>query len=188
MVQKYDGVTDEELASKIGKTNDTVLFGVLYDRYEHLVYNKCYGFVRSTDEAKDLTQDVFLQVFVKIATFKGNSKFSTWLYSVTYNFCVNYLSRDKERQMASHSDQVEEQYDLAIEISDYSLMQMQVDKLEKALTLIPPEDRMILQMKYQDEVSIKELQDVLDVSESAVKMRLSRAKIKITEMYNQIDL
>jgi RNA polymerase sigma-70 factor (ECF subfamily) len=54
---------------------------------------------------------------------------------------------------------------------------MQVDKLEIALTLIPPEDRMILQMKYQDDVPIKELQEV-ELSESAVKMRLSRAKAK----------
>jgi RNA polymerase sigma-70 factor (ECF subfamily) len=60
---------------------------------------------------------------------------------------------------------------------------MQVDKLEIALTLIPPEDRMILQMKYQDDVPIKELQEVLELSESAVKMRLSRAKAKIVELY-----
>lgn len=187
-MEKYDNVTDEELASKIGKTNDTVLFGVLYDRYEHLVYNKCYGFVRSVDEAKDLTQDVFLHVFVKVSSFNGKSKFSTWLYSVTYNFCVNYLSRDKERQMSSHSNQIEEQYDLAIEVNDFSLSQMQVNKLEKALTLIPPEDRMILQMKYQDDVPIKELREVLELSESAVKMRLSRAKAKIAEVYNNLDM
>jgi RNA polymerase sigma-70 factor (ECF subfamily) len=56
-VDKYSSETDEELASKIGK-NDTAMFGVLYDRYEHLVYNKCYSF-NSIDEAKDLTQDVF---------------------------------------------------------------------------------------------------------------------------------
>ncbi|MBE0392746.1 RNA polymerase sigma factor [Flavobacterium sp. PL002] len=187
-MEKYKDVTDEELASKIGETNDTVMFGVLYDRYEHLVYNKCYSFVRSIDEAKDLTQDVFLHVFVKVSGFKGKSKFSTWLYSVTYNFCVNYLNRDKERKMSSHSNQVEEQYDLAIEVNDFSLYQMQVDKLEKALTLIPPEDRMILQMKYQDDVPIKELQEVLELSESAVKMRLSRAKVKIAEVYNKLAI
>jgi RNA polymerase sigma-70 factor (ECF subfamily) len=187
-VDKYSGVTDEDLASKIGKNNDTAMFGALYDRYEHLVYNKCYGFVNSIDEAKDLTQDVFLHVFLKIATFKGSAKFSTWLYSVTYNFCVNYINRDKERKISSNSNQVEEQYDLAIEVSDYSLSQMQVSKLEKSLTLIPPEDRMILQMKYQDDVTIKELQEVLDLSESAVKMRLSRAKVKIVEVYNNLEI
>jgi RNA polymerase sigma-70 factor (ECF subfamily) len=64
---------------------------------------------------------------------------------------------------------------------------MQVDKLEIALTLIP-EDRMILQMKYQDDVPIKELQEVLELSESAVKMRLSRAKAKIVELYNNLEI
>jgi RNA polymerase sigma factor (sigma-70 family) len=187
-VDKYSSETDEELASKIGKSNDTAMFGVLYDRYEHLVFNKCYSFVNSVDEAKDLTQDVFLHVFIKIGSFKGNSKFSTWLYSVTYNFCVNYINKDKERKISSQSNQVEEQYDLAIEVNDYSLYQMQVDKLEIALTLIPPEDRMILQMKYQDDVPIKELQEVLELSESAVKMRLSRAKAKIVELYNNFEI
>lgn len=187
-MDKYNELTDEELVMQIAKSNNTTMFGVLYDRYEHLVYNKCYGFVRSVDEAKDLTQDVFLHVFVKLATFKGNSKFSTWLYSVTYNFCVNYLNRDKERKMSSNSKQVEEEYGLAIEISDHSLYQMKVDKLEKALVLIPPEDRMILQMKYQDDVSIKELQEVLTLSESAVKMRISRAKTKIAEIYNNLEM
>jgi RNA polymerase sigma-70 factor (ECF subfamily) len=76
----------------------------------------------------------------------------------------NYINRDKERKISSQSNQVEEQYDLAIEVKDYSLYQMQVDKLEIALTLIP--QRMILQMKYQDDVPIKE--GVLELSESAV--------------------
>jgi RNA polymerase sigma-70 factor (ECF subfamily) len=72
-VDKYSSETDEELASKIGKSNDTAMFGVLYDRYEHLVYNKCYSFVNSIDEAKDLTQDVY--VFIKIGSFKGTLNF-----------------------------------------------------------------------------------------------------------------
>lgn len=187
-MNKYDDLTDEELVINIAKSNNTILFGVLYDRYEYLVYNKCFGFVRSVDEAKDLTQDVFLHVFVKLVTFKGNSKFSTWLYSVTYNFCVNYLNRDKERKISANSNAVEDEYNLAYEVSDYSLFEMKVDKLEKALSLISPEDKMILQLKYQDDVSIKEIQNVLEISESAVKMRVSRAKFKIAEVYNKLEM
>tara|TARA_R110000850_G_scaffold41434_1_gene106203 strand:- start:106549 stop:107112 length:564 start_codon:yes stop_codon:yes gene_type:complete len=187
-VKKYLEFSDDELVLQISKTNNTSMFGVLYDRYEHLVYNKCYGFVGSVDEAKDLTQDVFLHVFIKLSTFKGQSKFSTWLYSVTYNFCVNYLNRDKERDISSKSNQVEEEYNLSVEVSDHSLYQMRADKLEKALTIISPEDKMILQLKYQDDVSIKELQEVLELSESAIKMRLSRAKTKIAEVYNNLEL
>lgn len=187
-VNKAENLSDEELVAKISKTNDTILFGVLYDRFETVVYNKCYGFVQSVDEAKDLCQDVFLHVFIKLKSFKGNSKFSTWLYSVTYNFCVNYLNRDKERQMSKYSTPVEEEFNLAIEVSEYSLFQMRSDRLEKAMLLIPPEDKMILQMKYQDDISIKELQEVLKISESAVKMRLSRAKARIAEEYNNLEV
>ena len=186
-VEKNKLLTDEQLVEKISRTNDSFLFGMLYDRYENAVFNKCFSFVHSVDEAKDLTQDVFLHVFIKLKTFKGTAKFSTWLYPVTYNFCVNYLNRDKERKMSAYSDSVEDDYQLAIEVDDTSLFQMKADKLEEALKIIAPEDKMILQLKYQDEVSIKELQEVLAVSESAVKMRLARAKSRIATIYNNLN-
>ncbi|MEL6485029.1 MAG: sigma factor, partial [Bacteroidota bacterium] len=59
-------LTDEELVARIVKNNNPLLFGKLYDRYAKMVYNKCYGFARSQDEAEDLTQDVFLQLFIKL--------------------------------------------------------------------------------------------------------------------------
>ncbi len=183
-MEKNYKVTDEELVSQICTDNDIVLFGVLYDRYENLVFSKCYSFVHSRDEAKDLTQDVFLHVFVKLHTFNGESRFSTWLYSVTSNFGINYLNRNKERKIASNSKPIKEEYDLATEINDFSLCQLQLERLEIALTKIKPEESMILKMKYQDDVSVKTLQQLLGLSESAVKMRILRAKSKIIEAYN----
>lgn len=73
-------LTDEDLVSRIAKTNNSILFGVLYDRYSNKVYNKCIGFVKNEEEAKDLTQDIFLKLFIKLSSFKGQSKFSTWRY------------------------------------------------------------------------------------------------------------
>ena len=90
---KISLLSDNELIQKIVKTNDPNLFAVLYDRYVNMVYNKCYGFATSKEEAQDLTHDVFIKLFVKLRTFKGTAKFSTWLYSFTYNFCVNYITR-----------------------------------------------------------------------------------------------
>ncbi|WP_431111571.1 RNA polymerase sigma factor, partial [Winogradskyella poriferorum] len=89
------------------------------------VYNKCFGFATSESEAEDLTQDVFLQLFIKLRTFKGRSKFSTWLYSFTYNFCDNYVNRNKQRKMSDQSVQVDEtEYKLTEEIPDESLFEM----------------------------------------------------------------
>ncbi|TDS11566.1 RNA polymerase sigma-70 factor (ECF subfamily) [Maribacter caenipelagi] len=178
--------TDLELVERIVANNDSMLFGVIYDRYSKLVYNKCLGFAKSNKEAEDLTQDIFLMLYVKLGSFKGNSKFSTWLYSFTYNFCVNYVNRNKERKINDNSVKFETHEDVPVEVTDNLLLQMQVDKLKKALELIAPEDKSILLLKYQDGASIKELEDILELKSSAIKMRLKRAKAKVTEMYKTL--
>ncbi|WP_369884067.1 RNA polymerase sigma factor [Allomuricauda sp. XS_ASV26] len=184
----YSRYSDEKLVKQIVADNDTMLFGKLYDRYAQMVYNKCYGFAKSEDEAEDLTQDVFLQLFIKLRTFKGKSKFSTWLYSFTYNFCVNYVNRNKQRKIQYNSVQVENsEYKLTQEVSDESLFEMKTDKLKKAMELIAVEDKSILLLKYQDGASIKELVDLMEIGESAVKMRLKRAKERLLEIYKTLE-
>ncbi|MDP5061268.1 MAG: sigma-70 family RNA polymerase sigma factor [Maribacter sp.] len=184
---KNEDYTDLELVERIVSNNDSMLFGVLYDRYSKLVYNKCLGFAKSNKEAEDLTQDIFLMLYVKLGSFKGNSKFSTWLYSFTYNFCVNYVNRNKERKINDNSVKFDVHEDVPVEVTDDLLLQMQVDKLKKALELIAPEDKTILLLKYQDGASIKELEDILELKASAIKMRLKRAKAKVTEMYKTLN-
>lgn len=183
----YAHLSDEELVEQIVANNDPLLFGKLYDRYAKMVYNKCFGFATSESEAEDLTQDVFLQLFIKLRTFKGRSKFSTWLYSFTYNFCVNYVNRNKQRKMSDQSVQVDEtEYKLTEEIPDESLFEMKADKLKKSLALLSAEDKSILLLKYQDGASIKELVTLLELGESAVKMRVKRAKERLLEIYNTL--
>ncbi len=183
----FKEVSDEDLVKQIVMNRDTMLFGVLYDRYAKVVYNKCHGFARSQKEAEDLTQDVFLMLFVKLSSFKGRSKFSTWLYSFTYNFCVNYVNRDKGRKMRDSSNSLDkDEMELSMEVTDEHLLELQVLKLKKVLELIPPEDKSILLLKYQDGVSIKELEDLMDLGSSAVKMRLKRAKARVVELYKTI--
>ncbi|WP_027395074.1 RNA polymerase sigma factor [Aquimarina latercula] len=183
-------LTDKELIEQIVTSNNTLLFSTLYDRYSKKVYNKCYGFAKNEDEAKDLAQDVFLKLFTKLSSFKGNSKFSTWLYSFTYNFCVNYVNRDKARKMSDQSDSMEDHdyYMSSVEdIDEEELFDMKVTKLEQALENIDAEDKAILLLKYQDEVPVKELQTILKIGESAVKMRLKRARVKVVEAHNKLE-
>lgn len=188
--KKSEELSDDELVALIVETNNTLLFSNLYDRYSKKVYNKCYSFSTSEDEAKDLTQDVFLKVFTKLSTFKGTAKFSTWLYSFTYNFCVNYKNRDTGRKLSDLSDSMDD-HDYYIssmeDIEDEELFEMRASKLEIALENIDPEDKALLLMKYQDDISIKDIQQLLDIGESAVKMRLKRARIKVIEEHNKLD-
>ena len=185
--QEYKNLSDEDLVKAIVSSNDSLLFEVLYDRYSQLVFNKCYGFSNGKQEAEDLTQDVFLKLFVKLRSFKENSKFSTWLYAFTYNHCVNYVNRNtaKKIQKKSVDSKILEDKLNNPEGDAKELGQLKVDKLKEALELISPEEKMILLLKYQDTLSIRELTDVLNISESAVKMRLKRAKEKLLNVYNE---
>jgi RNA polymerase sigma-70 factor (ECF subfamily) len=180
-------LSDEELISRIVKTNDSHLFSQLYDRYVKIVYNKCLSFSNSKDEAQDLTHDIFLKLFVKLRSFKGNSKFSTWLYSFTYNHCVNYVQRDSERKKPKvQIDDYLEKFTSEEEVSDESIFSLKTEKLVKVLELIDPNDKVILLLKYQDDLSIKEIQEALGIGESAVKMRIKRAKEKVLLTYNNL--
>lgn len=186
--QNYKDLSDEDLVKAIVLKNDTLLFEILYDRYDKLVYNKCRGFSKHDDEAEDLTQDIFLKLFVKLKTFKGKSKFSTWLYSFTYNHCVNYVNRSTAKKIEKQSvdtDNLKDEHYGSQEQDDADIQKLKVEKLKEALEKISPEEKMILLLKYQDSLSIKDLCGVLDIGESAVKMRLKRAKEKLVNVYNE---
>lgn len=178
-------LSDNELVQKIVKTNDTHLFAVLYDRHAVLVYNKCLGFASSREEAQDLTHDIFIKLFVKLRTFKGTAKFSTWLYSFTYNFCVNYVTRNNYKKNEKNTER-EIPDSEEIDASEEALFEMKTDKLKKVLEKIDPNDKMILLMKYQDDISIKEISEILEIGESAVKMRLKRAREKVMSVYKNL--
>lgn len=109
-------------------------------------------------------------------------------YSFTYNHCVNYVQRDKhkknEKRILDESNIPDN--DFTDEIGDDFIFQLKADKLKRALEIIDPNDKMILLMKYQDDMSIKDLQHVLQLGESAVKMRVKRAKEKVIKTYESI--
>lgn len=184
----YRNMSDEDLVMLIAKDNNTSLFALIYDRYAQKVYNKCFSFVKSREEAEDLTQDIFLQTFMKLGSFEGRARFSSWLYSLSYNFCANYVNRNKERRMNRISRPIEDEgKEFMIDVDEDNLMQFQVDKLKKALGMVSPEEKSLLLLKYQDGLSLKELMQLLNVGESAVKMRLKRARSKIVQSYNTLN-
>ncbi|MCF7560650.1 RNA polymerase sigma factor [Sabulilitoribacter multivorans] len=183
---KFQNLTDEELVEQITNTKNDILFEVLYERYVHIVYNKCYGFTKTSMEAEDLSQDVFAKLYIKLSSFKGKSKFSTWLYAFTYNMCVDYVKEKAKKKFEPIKRDIEDYDNLQIDVEDSSLFQLKEDTLKLALEAIAPEDKMILLLKYQDDFSIKNIMEVLNISESAVKMRLKRAKLRIIEAYNNL--
>lgn len=179
-------LTDNLLVDLIITSKDPIFFKVLYERYALMEYNKCLSFSNNNHEAEDLCQDIFLKLFDKIKTFKGTSKFSTWLYSFTYNHCVNYYHRNKFRKYEKSTLNIEQIFD---DTSKYvhdedTHKTLKIKRLNIVLGLISSDDKEILISKYQDFKSIKDLMKLYNVGESAIKMRLKRAKEKLLGMYS----
>ena len=175
-------MTDEQLVESLKKTRNTIFFGVLYDRYAKKVFNKCLSFTKERAEAEDLVHDIFVKVHFKLHTFSFQSKFSTWLYAVTYNFCIDHQNRKKREQKVYDEYLVEHLYE-SDEPKDAELFEIQVDRLKVVLNYMTLDEKVLLLLKYQDGLSIKELMEVTDSTESAIKMRLKRSKTKLLKLY-----
>jgi RNA polymerase sigma factor (sigma-70 family) len=168
------------------ETQASLCFSLLYKRYAGKIYSKCLSLLKDETLAQDATQEIFMKIFTNLSRFKERSKFSTWVYSITYNYCIDFLRRRKKMK-AIFSDEMEKAPDIPDqEISDKVLLELEIKKLKQVLDNIPPGDQAILLMKYQDQMSIKEIAEVFDITESAVKMRLKRAKAKAQGINNEL--
>lgn len=172
--------TDEQLVRMYIETQKNIFFEQLYERYVDKVYRKCLSFVKDKAKAEDFTHDIFIKLIVRLGSFKESSKFSTWLFSITYNYCMDQIRFEKKLAENDLDDEME----IADEESeDLEEMAMEAQQLRKALDSISLDERSILLMKYQDDFSIKEIADTFNLTESAVKMRLKRTKEKLKKFY-----
>lgn len=177
-------ISDEELALLLREDANQRYFGILVQRHEKYIIKKCKSYVKDEDIAEDLTQEIFIKLFYNIKNFKGEARFSTWLFSIIHNTCIDHLRKNKkhvrqvitEKMMDELADMIDGVDDVPEEIS--------VKILDGLLNEISPEEKMILLLKYKEKHSIKDIQLTLELSESAVKMRLKRAKDKVNKLYN----
>ncbi|RIV27306.1 RNA polymerase sigma factor [Fibrisoma montanum] len=176
------GIADEELVSLYIQTQRNAYFEALYERYCDKVYRKCLSFTKDPVRAEDMAHDIFLRLVIKLGSYQGQAKFSTWLYSITYNYCVDHVRSSRHR----HEIYMDEGWE-PVELSDdedlSEIAELQVQQLQRAMSQLTPEEQSILMMKYQDDFSIRDIADMQKTTESAVKMRLKRTRDKLRKYY-----
>ena len=178
-------MSDTDLIQAYVKTQDSAYFNLLYDKYATKVYSRCISLLKDPSLAQDATQEIFVKIFINLSKFSERSKFSTWVYSIAYNYCIDMIRRRK-KQKNIFSDEMEKAPDIVEEVPDSELMEMEVARLKQVLEKIPVGDKAVLLMKYQDEMQIKEIAQVLDKTESAIKMKIKRAKHKAQNVYRDL--
>lgn len=167
-------LNDQELMA-IVQAGDYSPASEIYDRYSGRIYNFAFRFLKSAEAAEDATQEVFVKMLKHANQFNGDAKLSTWLFSITANWCRDYLRKADNRP--KESEEVLVTLPASSSLSpDRSLEQRENEKLvQKALQALTPEQReAILLSRYQG-LSYAEIAQISGCSEGAVKTRVFRA-------------
>jgi RNA polymerase sigma factor (sigma-70 family) len=176
--------TDEELVSHYVETRHNDYFEQLYERYCNKVHQKCLSFTKDTIQAEDLTQDIFIRLIGKLDGYKKQAKFSTWLYSITHNYCADQIKAPRRRHEVATDGNWEGMQIPTDESAEKDEAEAQL--VSRAMSMLSSEEQGMLRYKYEEDLSIKDLAAHYALTESAVKMRLKRSRDHLRELYQQV--
>ncbi|QJD80016.1 RNA polymerase sigma factor [Spirosoma rhododendri] len=177
-------LADETLVELYRDTQAPDCFEMLYNRYVGKVYNKCLSITRDADVAEDFTQDIFIKVLGSIDTFQHRSRFSTWLYAISHHYCLDQLRIGKRMV---REDVSEEELAQLPDADRQDMLEERLSDLARLAEEIPQSEIHLLQLKYEHNLSIKEIAQQCGLSESAVKMRLKRTRDRLYDRYMQLN-
>ena len=176
--------TDESGLIEKLRLGDEKAFRILFDLYKINVYNTASGFLTNVNDAEDVTQEVFIQVFKSIEHFKENSKLSTWIYRITITKCLDLLRKKKtKKRFAFFVDLFEnEEKDKEEVFVNYEHPGVQTDKLElskilfKEIDKLPDNQRISFVLNKVEKLGYQEISEVMGISVPAVESLIFRAK------------
>lgn len=178
------------------KHGDESAFKVIVEQWQDMVYNTILGIVQNETEAEDLAQDVFIKVFEKISTFKGDSKFSTWLYRIATTTALDHLRSKKRKKrfgflqsLGGGGTEEKEQ------VADFHHPGISLDNKErsavlfKAIAALPENQKAAYTLHKLEGLSYRDVSEVLNTTVSAVESLMSRAnqnlRKQLEEYYNK---
>ncbi len=165
---------------------DTAAFDALFLKYQDYVYNISYGIVGSAEEARDLTQEVFVQVYRSLPRFRHGARFATWLYRIAANRAVD-AARGSRRwrflPLAEEPSLAQRAADPDGEPEWIVMRGMERETVQQVLMCCPVHHRQILALRYYRDLSLEEIAEVLECSLAAAKVRLHRARQVFKQHY-----
>ena len=165
---------------------DTNAFETLVLEYEKSVYNIALRMTGNSEDASDMTQEAFIKAFNSLQSFRGDSKFSVWLYRIVSNVCLDFLRSRNRRPTVSLSVEDDEGEETELEVADESqspelLLDRSLtrDSVRRGLDSLPPDYRQILLLREIQGFSYEEISETLDLEVGTVKSRIFRARKKL---------
>lgn len=171
--------TDHQLIEKTLDGN-TQAFSVLVERYQNYVFTIAVRMLRNREEAEEVAQDSFIKAFESLSTFRGESKFSSWLYSITYRKTLDRIRKNNNSRTIELVEEITESETEDIENALHFLqIQERNELIKKGIEELPEQDGAIITFFYFEELSIKEIAEITGLSEDNVKIKLYRSRKKL---------
>lgn len=183
--KRGDGLdTDVIIVSRV-RSGDIDSFETLVAAYQNKIFSFIYRMVMSVEDARDLTQEVFLQAFRSLETFRGNAKFSTWLYRIAANKTLDFLRKNKSAGRLESIDVLGENVARA-ELPNNTpenivLREEKIRKLRRLISGLPDKYRMTLVLFHYENLTYQQISDTLELPVKTVATRLYRAKLILRE-------
>lgn len=176
------GLNDNELISKV-LSGDQQAYAGLVQRYQNYVFTLALRFTRNREDAEELSQDIFIKAYRALADFRGNSKFSTWLYTIVNTTCITFL---RKKKLDVHSLDNEKVFEVADSL-DSGMRANQVEQksrlamVNRAIAMLSPDDAEVLTLFYKGEQTLDEMAKILGIEANTAKVRLHRARTRLKE-------
>jgi len=166
---------DTEIVKKVAEGDENA-FEELVKKYEHSVFNTIYRYIGNTDEAHDIAQEVFIKVWRHVKSFKGKSKFSTWLYRIVVNQCLNYRSKHKEKLISLEETTEKGKIPESLKVEINFEHRRKAEIVRKAIDDLPGRQRIALILSKLESKTYAEIAQIMGVSLSSVESLIFRAK------------
>jgi len=178
-------ISDQHYIDKIlqGETNS---FAVLVDRYKDMIFTLSLKMVKNREEAEEVAQDTFIKIYNSLDKFKGDSKFSTWIYKIAYNTCLDRLKKNKKEDLYISIDEFSAHL---IKTMDNALTALEEKErkqtIQKCLNLLPSDENFLLTLFYFEDQSLEEIGKIMNISANNAKVKLFRSRQKLAVILKQ---
>jgi len=171
---------DAVLVERI-RSGDRYAFNLLVWKWEKPIYNLALRVLGSEEDAAEVCQEVFIKAYMHIHEFRGDARFSTWLYRIAINCCHNHLRRrHRQRKLQVQAPDVE---GATAPDAEAVIHQTQlVDRIHRALQALPEDQRLVVELRVMHELSVEEVARIMGIPEGTVKSRLYYAVKRLREL------
>ncbi|MBC7905040.1 MAG: sigma-70 family RNA polymerase sigma factor [Gemmatimonadaceae bacterium] len=177
-----NGLNDNEIIAEILRGNQQA-YAELVKRYQNFVFTICLRYTPIREDAEEISQDIFVKAYRNLADFRGESKFSTWLYTIVNTSCISFL---RKKRLDTHSLDDERVFAVADNI-DGGMRANQVEQksrhamVNEAIKLLGPDDAKVITLFYKAEQSLEEIGRIMGMEPNTVKVKLHRARTRLKE-------